>query len=780
MAIDAAVGPPAVAGPQAAQAADRLFCEVVASADAVRRVAVVGNPNTGKSTLFGALSGLRVRTGNYPGVTVSSRIGRIQLPATNDAEAAVGGGLAVDLIDLPGTYSLAPRSPDEMVAVDVLTGQVVANRSGRRGPSGPPDAVMVVLNATLLRRNFFLLSQVLQLGLPTVVVLNMIDVATARGLSIDVPRLAERLGVPVVAVSASRRTGLGELKTTLQRTLREAGRRSPAPLELMPPDVRGAADELIRMTEWPADRQPPEPFIAQRMLIDRGGQAEQRWATDGPINRDALIQTRNRLTAIHGDLIDVECGRRYDWAARTLDGVLATADRPAAGWTGRLDAVLTHRVAGLLLFGLLMLGILQTIYTVAGIPMDWIDATFGAIGGSIESAMAPGPLRSLLVDGVVAGVGGVVIFVPQIAMLFAFLAILEDCGYLARAAYLVDRVMRLFGLSGRSFLPLMSSFACAVPGILATRVIENRRDRFATLMIAPLMSCSARLPVYLLLIGAFIPAVKVAGLISLPALVLLAMYSVGAIAAIPMSLILKGTLLRGETAPFVLELPEYKWPSPSVVGSRVWEATSEFIVRAGTLIFMASILIWFTAYWPGDHTRQYQLQSRLENGIAVPDDHASYVEVRRVESELSAESSRLLENSLLGRLGHGIEPVVRPLGWDWKIGVGALASFPAREVIISTLGTIYSLGGDVDEEDEGLIAAISSAKWPDGRPVYTIPTALSVMVFFALCAQCVSTLLVIGRETKSWFWPLLSFTSMTAMAYVAAWATYQIGTWMLA
>ncbi len=745
----------------------RPFCEVVASAGAAAaRVAVVGNPNTGKSTLFGALSGLRVRTGNYPGVTVSSRIGRVLLSP---------GSLPVDLIDLPGTYSLAPRSPDEMVAVDVLTGQVIANRTGRRGPTGPPDAVLVVLNATLLRRNFFLLSQVLQLGLPTVVVLNMIDVAAARGLSIDLEKLSRRLGVPVVAVSASRQTGLDELRAALAATLTADQSTAASPpqrerLELMPADVVAAGQELVESTRWPADRQPPDPFVVQRMLIDRGGQAEQRWAIDGPIDHDVLIQARRRLTEQHGDLIDVECGRRYDWAARTLQGVLATGDSGAAGWTGRLDAVLTHRVGGLLLFVLLMLGILQTIYTVAGIPMDWIDGAFGAIGGAIESLMDPGPLRSLLVDGVVAGVGGVVIFVPQIAMLFAFLAILEDCGYLARAAYLVDRVMRVFGLSGRSFLPLMSSFACAVPGILATRVIENRRDRFATLMIAPLMSCSARLPVYLLLIGAFIPAVKVAGFISLPALVLLAMYSVGAIAAIPMSLILKSTLLRGETAPFVLELPEYKWPSPSVIGSRVWEATSEFIVRAGTLIFMASILIWFTAYWPGDHSRQYALQRQIESGRTS----------EAIEEELSAESSRLLENSLLGRLGHGIEPVVRPLGWDWKIGVGALASFPAREVIISTLGTIYSLGGDVDEEDAGLIAAISSARWPDGRPVYTIPTALSVMVFFALCAQCVSTLLVIGRETRSWFWPTLSFTSMTAMAYVAAWATYQIGTWWLA
>jgi ferrous iron transport protein B len=315
---------------------------------------------------------------------------------------------------------------------------------------------------------------------------------------------------------------------------------------------------------------------------------------------------------------------------------------------------------------------------------------------------------------------------------------------------------------------MMSSFACAVPGVMATRVIENRRDRLATIMVAPLMSCSARLPVYLLLIAAFIPATTyLGGWLSLPAIVLMAMYAVGILTAIPVAWILKKTILRGEVAPFVLELPEYKVPSLRVVFSRVWEAGQAFVIRAGTLIFAASIVIWFAGFWPGNHQRQYELQTQIES-----DEESS--KVAALKAELRSESASLLEGSLLGQVGHAIEPVVAPLGWDWKIGVGAVASFPAREVIIATLGTIYSLGGDADEE--GLVGAIRASKYEDGSPVYTIPVALSIMVFFALCAQCVSTLLVIRRETNSWFWPILSFTYMTVLAYLGALVTYQVGT----
>ncbi len=721
------------------------------SLPATLRIALVGNPNTGKSTLFNALAGMNVRTGNYPGVTIERKVGRCRF-----------GSAPVDLVDLPGTYSLAPRSPDELVAVEVLTDEAAGEL--------PIDAIVCVVNASMLERNLFLVSQVLELGKPTVIALNMIDSAQGRGITIDVAALSEKLGVPVIATAATRRQGMTELSEAVLSVMSEAADRPQRRDRPLPEPFYAACEELQeRLGEHFRGPDLPDRYLFERMLLDRGGEAE-RQAVDrfGPQAMPILLEQRQRVADQLGDPGDMECTARYRWAAEKLEGVVHRRDA-SSGITDWVDAVLTNRVAGLVLFGALMLFIFQCIYSFAAFPMEWIEGAADAAAGFVRSVMAPGTLRSLIVDGVIAGVGGVLVFLPQIALLFLFIAILEDCGYMSRAAFLVDRLMTPFGLSGKSFLPLMSSFACAVPGIMATRVIENRRDRFATIMVAPLMSCSARLPVYLLLIGAFVPATKVLGFVSLPAIVLMSMYLVGVVVAIPISLLMKRTLLKGETAPFVLELPEYKVPSVRVVFSRVWQAGREFVVRAGTLIFAASVLIWFAGYWPGDRQHQQSLQARVES----MDESAS--EREAVQAELRAESARLLEASALGRMGHAIEPVVRPLGWDWKIGVGAIASFPAREVIIATLGTIYSLGGDIDDNDERLSGAMRSATWPDGRPVFTIPVALSVMVFFALCAQCASTLLIIRRETNSWLWPAISFSYMTILAYFAAMVTYQVG-----
>ncbi|MGH7127515.1 MAG: ferrous iron transporter B, partial [Planctomycetaceae bacterium] len=390
------------------------------------------------------------------------------------------------------------------------------------------------------------------------------------------------------------------------------------------------------------------------------------------------------------------------------------------------------------------------------------------IASAVQSIMPPGTLRSLLIDGVIAGVGGVIVFLPQIVLLFLFIAILEDCGYMARAAFLMDKLMTRLGLSGKSFVPLMSSFACAVPGIMATRVIEDRRDRMVTILVAPLMSCSARLPVYVLLTALFIPKdrpVERAG-------VLFAMYFLGVGVAVPVAWLLKKTWFKGETSPFVMELPSYKWPSPRIVLHRVYDRGKAFVVRAGTLIFCTSVLVWAAGYFPADRSELHRITAKIEQ---LEGQQAASEELESLYERQNQLSSRLIERSFLGMAGHAIEPVVRPLGWDWKIGVGALASFPAREVIIGTLGTIYSLGGDVDETDEGLRDALRDAEWPDGRPVYTLPVALSVMVFFALCAQCAATLMVIRRETNSWFWPAFTFIYMTGLAYLGALATYQVG-----
>lgn len=726
---------------------------------ASRRVVLVGNPNTGKSTLFGALSGMNVRTANYPGVTIEKKVGRLAHPA-----------LAIELVDLPGTYSLSPRSPDELVAVEVLTGEL---------PGEPDvDLIVCVVNATLLRRNLFLVSQLLELGKPVIVALNMSDAAEARGLSVDAERLSANLGVPVVAISATKRTGIETLRETIAASLSDppqvtADQPLPPRFYELCEQLAGGVEELAAAGQRGAvaTASPPSRYLLERAILDRGGEAERQLTRrlQSPA-AELLEQTRQQVESELGPLSDIECDHRYAWARQKTEGVLGSSSREH-GPTRWLDAILLHRVWGLVIFIGLMFLIFQAIYAWSGLPMDAVVWAQDSLTGWAEGLMEPGMLRSLVTDGVIAGVGSVLIFLPQIAMLFLFLALLEDCGYMSRAAFLVDRVMSWFGLSGKSFLPLMSSFACAIPGVMATRVIENRRDRFATILIAPLMSCSARLPVYLLLIAAFVPGVTyLGGWVSLSGLVLMAMYLVGAVVAIPTAWLLKRTVLRGEPAPFVLELPEYKVPALGVVLSRVWEACKAFVVRAGTLIFAASVVIWAAAYWPADHSRRHELQRLLESesAAAEPDQVAAW------EGELAFESGRLLERSFLGQLGHAIEPVVRPLGWDWKIGVGALASFPAREVIIATLGTIYSLGGDVDEESEGLMTALREATWPDGRPVYNLAVALSIMVFFALCAQCVSTLLVIRRETNSWRWPIFSFVYMTALAYMGALVTYQV------
>ena len=731
------------------------------------RVALVGNPNTGKSTLFNALAGLNVRTGNYPGVTIEKKVGRCFIP----------GACCIDLVDLPGTYSLAPRSLDELVAVEVLTDHA--------SNEPPVDLIVCVVNALMLQRNLFLVSQLLELGKPIIIVLNMMDSAQSRGVIVNAENLSQALGVPVIPASATKREGLNEVRTEIAKAL-NSDSKSMEPVSVLPDSfyqiTESFRNELKASPLITTDGNNPlasylsEKYFVERMLLDRQGAAETRLLQQlGTPGKEILERWRQELDSSVGNATEMECNARYDWAKTKLDGVLKRGVETGHRLTDRLDSILTHRLWGMLSFILIMFFIFQSIYTVASWPMDRIDEATGFISDTVASGLDPGMFRSLLTDGVIAGVGGVLIFLPQIALLFFFLAILEDCGYMARASFLVDRLMALFGLSGKSFLPMMSSFACAVPGVMATRVIENRRDRFATIMVAPLMSCSARLPVYLLLISAFIPATGLfGGWISLPALVLMAMYAVGVVVAIPVSLILKWTLLKGETAPFVLELPEYKMPALRVVMTRVWEASRAFVVRAGTMIFAATIVIWFAGFWPGDHARQYEIENRLETDETLYVGDEPNQEALEMESELKQIRTQLLEESLLGKMGHSIEPIVKPLGWDWKIGVGAIASFPAREVIIATLGTIYSLDGDADEE--GLIGAIRASKYPDGTPVYTIPVALSIMVFFALCAQCVSTLLVIQRETNSWRWPILSFSYMTLLAYFASMLTYQVGT----
>ncbi len=718
-------------------------------------IAFIGNPNTGKSTLFNALAGMHARVGNYPGVTVEKKIGRLRF-----------GDTTLKLIDLPGTYSLAARSPDEMVSVEVLL--------GRQPDVGPLHAVACIADASNLERNLFLVSQVLDVGLPTVLILNMSDVARQRGTLIDIPALSKRLGIPVIATEAHRRVGLEEVRRALLEAA-EAGR--PATISLFPRAFYDEVDELSRDLRAVNGEAVPR-YTVERLLLDPNGQIEKWLAASQPDGfSDRLTKARERLSVAGFRLPGAEAKARYAAIREIVSGVLTHSAGPATTTSDRIDRVLTHRISGLLIFAAIMFLIFQSIYYWAQPFMNSIEAIEELVKGGIETLIGPGALRSLLVDGIVSGVGGVLVFLPQIVFLFLFIAILEDCGYMARAAFLMDRLMSRLGLSGKSFIPLMSSFACAIPGVMATRVIENRRDRMVTILIAPLMSCSARLPVYLILIWAFVPAVTyLGGWVSLQGLVLLAMSSLGALVAIPCAWLLKKTFFRGETPPFVMELPSYKLPSPRVVLHRAYDRGKAFVTRAGTLIFATSIVVWAAGYFPADHSERDAIVRQIEAaGPAKPDDAAQQAQLEKLTQRRDELGSQLIERSFLGKIGHAIEPAVRPLGWDWRIGVGAIASFPAREVIIATLGTIYSLGNDVDKNNnQGLISSLQNATDAEGRKVYSLPVALSIMVFFALCAQCAGTLMTIKRETNRWIWPAFTFLYMTSLAYVGALLTYQI------
>lgn len=728
-----------------------MFTTQVASASECVTVAIVGNPNTGKSTLFNALAGVHTRIGNFPGVTVEKKVGRV-----------VWEDRSIDLVDLPGTYSLSARTMDEMLAVDVVL--------GRQDDIGKLDLILCVVDASNLERNLYLASQLLEVGVPLVLVLNKWDLAQSRGVTVDIGALSDRIGIPVVTTAAHRKEGLDALRKTILTASGAAAVDPPTPF---PRQFYEECDRLSAALREATDHEPPR-YLLQRLVLDTGGYVES-CVIDASAHalRNHLTDARQRLAQCGHRVPEVETQVRYDWIRTMLSGVVTQTSRSRSTTSDKIDRFLTHGFAGLLILGAVMFLVFQAIYHWAVPFMDAIEAGQDLVASAAVATLPPGALRSLLVNGVIAGVGSVIVFLPQIAFLFFFIAVLEDCGYLARAAFLTDTIMTKIGLSGTSFVPLMSSFACAVPGIMATRVIENRRDRMVTLLVAPLMSCSARLPVYLLLIGAFIPSVSyLGGWVSLRGVVLFFVCTLGAITAIPIAWILKKTFFRGEAPPFVLELPDYKWPSPRIVLSRVYDRSKAFVAQAGTLIFATTVLVWAAGYFPVDHTELHELQAQLESMDTEKDEAPERTTLVARQHQLQGE---LLASSLLGKAGKSIEPIVKPLGWDWRIGVGVIAAFPAREVVIATLGTIYSLGGDVDEESQGLIGSMRAATWPDGTKVYNVPVALSIMVFFALCAQCGSTLVVIKRETNSWRWPLFAFSYMTLLAYVAAWLTFNIG-----
>jgi ferrous iron transport protein B len=715
-------------------------------------VAIVGNPNTGKSTLFNALSGLRQQTGNYPGVTVEMKTGR-----------CVVGDTILNLIDLPGTYSLAPRSPDEMVSVDVLL--------GRRTGQTPPDVIVSVVDASNLDRHLYLTSQLAELGKPVVLAVNMTDVAAANGVAIDYGHLEKETGLTVVPVQANKGIGIDRLKAAV---VASAAGHGPPRGPTLPAEVKDEAEKLRATFGL-------EPYLAERLLFDVNGYVEQFLTAKSDGVPAAVAVARSRLAAIGLPVPAAEARARFAW----VRGVVAsTVTKPAARpvtATDRLDRALTHRVWGTFAFLTVMFLLFVSIFVAAQPVMDAIKTGFDLLATAVGKILPDGPMKALVTDGIIKGVGSVIVFLPQIVILFGFIAVLEDCGYMARAAFLMDRLMSRCGLSGKSFIPLLSSVACAVPGIMATRVIENRRDRFATILIAPLMSCSARLPVYSLLIGAFVAAgdgyadwerAAVRGF------VLFALYLIGFVTAPLVAWVLKRTLLRGEAPVFVMELPSYKWPSVRIVFRRMIDAGWAFLRRAGTFILASMVLVWAASYFPrsADDGSRYDERVAAAEGEAekAGEDVEAKEKAETTAKELKAEWQR---NSYLGRVGRALEPAVRPLGWDWKIGVATLASFPAREVIVGTLGILYAVDEETDEAKRAELGKAIRSDWAADpvRGRFGLPVALSIMVFFALCCQCASTLAVIRRETRSWAWPAFTFAYMTALAYVGAFVTYQIG-----
>lgn len=696
-------------------------------------VALVGNPNTGKTSLFNALTGFRRHVANYPGVTVDLARGRIRESTT-----------PLEIVDLPGTYSLAAHSPDEMIVCNALCGNI---------PRMPrPSIILVIVDAANPLRNLYLLSQVLELGIPVVVALNMTDVAAARGIEYDLDRLSEALGVPIVPIVAKRSDTTRAIVPLLEQALDASPPSVCAPL----PDVlRKAAETLRAQTD---DRM--QTAEALRALVDRNGCAERHFV-ERYGGGETIEHHRQQLRDANIDPGAAEVRARYAWVDQIVAEAITRKPPAGDGWSHRIDQLMTHRIGGAVALLLILYGLFYSIYSLADPLMTQIEGAFTWLGSVAAGLLPGGAIESLVVDGVIGGVGGVIVFLPQILILFLFIAILEDCGYLARAAFMVDRLMRPLGLSGRAFIPLLSSFACAVPAILATRTIADHRERFITILVAPFMSCSARLPVYVLLIGAFIPPTRwLGGWVRLDALTMLAMYLVGVVVAIPVALILRKTTFRGPPSAFLLELPSYKLPQARTIYQRVALAGRSFLVRAGTVILIVNLLVWALAYFPRTDSTRDVVTARAA-GQNWDDAH--------FENELAGA---YLRDSYLARMGRFIEPAVRPIGWDWRIGVGVIASFPAREVIVATLGTVLNLGEEADAEAVPLRDALRAARWSDSdEPLFTIPVALSIMVFFALSAQCAATLATIGKETASWSWPIFSFVLMTALAYGGAWLT---------
>lgn len=703
-----------------------------------RLVAVIGNPNAGKTSLFNHLTGAKQKVANYPGVTVEKVSATMQF-----------GGETVECVDVPGLYSLAPNSEDERVAVDVIKGIAPA--------TSEPDLLVCVVDGSNLERNLFFFSQVVDLRIPMIAAVTMVDRVEKSGRHIDLARLSNLLGVDVVPVSGHTGRGTEKLKAAIEKNL--ADPRVPESALEHSGAIEGRLATLReRLARIGFDTTTAE---LRRMLSDPPDEL-QKYVEDFVEIREEFDTAKALLAEPASNPAPKSTADRYAWASMVQRATVPQpTEKQQRPLTDRIDFLLTHRVFGAMVFVGVMYLVFQSIYTFATPLMDLIEAGFGWLGGVVGGWLTGSPiLQSLIVDGLITGVGSALVFLPQILILFFFIAFLEGTGYLARAAFLMDRLLGWCGLNGRAFIPLLSSFACAIPGIMAARVMPDPKSRLATILVAPLMSCSARLPVYILLIGAFIEpqfGALWAGF------ALFAMHFLGLAVAIPIVWILNRGMLRGKRLPFLLELPPYQFPRMRDVWLAMYLRGKVFLQTAGSIIVVMSVVIWALSYFP--RSDEASAQYRTQYAVAHPED--DHVELYIQEQQLA--------HSYLGRFGKAIEPVFVPAGFDWRITTAILSAFPAREVVVPSLGIMFSMGGDVDEASGDLRKALSEATWPDGRRVVTPWTAVGLMVFFALCCQCMATLATVKRETNTWKWPVFMFVYMTALAYIFAVAIHQIG-----
>jgi len=700
--------------------------------DANLKVALVGNPNTGKSTLFNVLTGLNQKIGNFPGVTVDKKTGFCELP----------DGRRAEIIDLPGTYSLYPKSRDESIVFSILADKANPLR---------PDLVVVILDASNLKRNLLLYTQVADLKLPVIVALNMMDLAKKSDITIDVNAFAQKLGVPVVPISARKIEGIDQLKAAINHANKVALQEDTIDVESLAPQLIARISKEIEVEN---------PYYALQLAHQH---ETLKFLSSTQSDR---IEELEQEFSFHSQKAQAtETIARYNFINDLLyDTVKKKETAHEENISNKIDKVLTHRVFGFIIFFAILLFIFQSIFAWSAYPMELIGDFFVWAQTTLHHILPAGPLVSLLVDGVLGGLSGVMVFIPQIAILFGFISILEDTGYMSRVTFMMDRLMRKVGLNGKSVVPLIGGFACAVPSIMSTRTIENWKDRMITIMVTPLVTCSARLPIYTLLIALVVPNHNIWWIFNLQGLVLTGMYLFSLISAITVAFAMKFLLKSRERGYFIMELPVYRMPRWKNVGQDMYNRAKAFVLQAGKVIVAVSVILWVLAsYGPGNRFERIEQKYK----------EAQYTQHMSADDIHHAVASEKLENSYAGVLGHTIEPVIKPLGFDWKIGIALITSFAAREVFVGTMATIYSVDGDA-EKIESVQQKMHTAKNPDGQPVFNLAVAFSLMMFYAFAMQCASTVAVVYRETKNWRWPASQFAYMTGLAYIVSFITYHL------